>query len=206
MPWPDLIIFDCDGVLVDSEPIALGQVRRALGEAGWTLTHAEAIDRLLGFSLDSIMQKAEAELSAALPAEFRSDLSRAILARFATELKGIEGVSQVVSALTCKVCVASSSPLDRIRLALSVAGYDALFEPHIFFRDHGVARQAASRLVSSCGPGDGNAARPMPGDRGQCARRDGGGQRGHAGVRLRRRQPFFPDRNNESVCAEWAPR
>jgi len=132
MQWPELVIFDCDGVLVDSETIALGQTRHALGEIGLTLTHAEAIDQLLGFSLDSIIRRAETALSGALPSEFRNDLSRDILARFAIELKGIEGVRQAVAALTCKICVASSSPLERIRLALSVAGYDGLFEPHIF--------------------------------------------------------------------------
>jgi HAD superfamily hydrolase (TIGR01509 family) len=132
MQWPDLVIFDCDGVLVDSESIALGETRRALGQAGLTLTHAEAIDRFLGFSIDSIMQRAEADLSGALPDGFRNDLSRDILARFAVELKGIEGVRQAVAGLRCKICVASSSPPDRIRLALSVAGYERLFEPHIF--------------------------------------------------------------------------
>jgi HAD superfamily hydrolase (TIGR01509 family) len=132
MPWPELVIFDCDGVLVDSELIALGQTRKALGEAGLALTHAEAIERFLGFNLDSIMQRAEGELARTLPANFRDDLSRDILARFAAELKGVEGVRQAVAALACKVCVASSSPLERIRLALSVAGYQGLFEPHIF--------------------------------------------------------------------------
>jgi HAD superfamily hydrolase (TIGR01509 family) len=132
MQWPDLVIFDCDGVLVDSESIALGQVRDALGRAGLKLTHAEAVDRFLGLSIDSIIQKAEAELSAALPGAFRDDLSHAILASFAVELKGVEGVRQAVEALNCKACVASSSSLDRIRLSLSVAGYAALFEPHIF--------------------------------------------------------------------------
>ena len=132
MQWPDLVIFDCDGVLVDSEQIALGQVRQALGNAGLALTHAEAIDRFLGLSLDSIMQKAEAELSGALPGAFRDDLQRDILARFSVELKGIAGVRQAVAALPCKICVASSSSLDRIRLSLSLVGYDSLFEPNIF--------------------------------------------------------------------------
>jgi HAD superfamily hydrolase (TIGR01509 family) len=135
MPWPDLVIFDCDGVLVDSELIAVGQTRDALDKAGLRLTHAEAIERLLGFNLDSIMQTAEAALSRALPAAFRADLSRAILARFAVELKGIAGVRQAVTALTCKVCVASSSPAERVRLALSVAGYEELFGPNVFSGD-----------------------------------------------------------------------
>jgi HAD superfamily hydrolase (TIGR01509 family) len=132
MQWPEVVIFDCDGVLVDSELIALGQMREALSQAGLPLSHAEAIDRFLGLSLDSIMQKAEADLAGALPAGFRSDLSRDILARFAAELKGIEGVRQAVAGLGCRVCVASSSPPERIRLALSVTGYGGLFEPHIF--------------------------------------------------------------------------
>ena len=132
MRWPEVVIFDCDGVLVDSELIALGETRRALGQAGLQLTHAQAIDRFLGFSLDSIMQKAEIDLAAALPAGFRDNLSRDILARLAGELKAIEGVRQAVEGLRCRFCVASSSSLERIRLSLSVAGYDSMFEPHIF--------------------------------------------------------------------------
>ena len=67
MRWPEVVIFDCDGVLVDSELIALGQTRRALGAAGLAVTHAQAIDRFLGLSVDSIMQKAEEDLAGALP-------------------------------------------------------------------------------------------------------------------------------------------
>ena len=132
MGWPEVVIFDCDGVLVDSELIALGQTRRALGAAGLPVTHAEAIDRFLGFSVDTIIQRAEEELAGALPADFRSDLARDILTRFTSELKGIEGVRQAVAGLECPVCVASSSPPERIRHALSVAGYSGLFEPYIF--------------------------------------------------------------------------
>ena len=132
MRWPEVVIFDCDGVLVDSEVIALGQMRRALGAAGLPITHDQAIDRFLGLSVDSIIQRAEADLAGALPADFRDDLARDILARFAGELKGIAGVRQAVAGLGCRVCVASSSPPERIRLALSVAGYSRLFEPHIF--------------------------------------------------------------------------
>jgi HAD superfamily hydrolase (TIGR01509 family) len=132
MQWPEVVIFDCDGVLVDSELIALGQTRRALDAAGLSLTHAQAIDRFLGLSLDSIVQSVETELAAALPANFRADLSRDILERFAGELKGIHGVKQAVEGLRRPVCVASSSPLERIRLALSLVGYEALFEPHVF--------------------------------------------------------------------------
>jgi HAD superfamily hydrolase (TIGR01509 family) len=132
MRWPEVVIFDCDGVLVDSEVIALAQTRLALRAAGLPLSHDQAIERFLGLSVDSIMQKAQADLAAELPPDFGDDLTRDILARFAGELKGIEGVRQAVAGLDCRVCVASSSPPERIRLALSVAGYGGLFEPNIF--------------------------------------------------------------------------
>ena len=132
MQWPEVVIFDCDGVLVDSEVIALGQMRAALDAVGLSLTHGEAVDRFLGLSLDSIVQSVETDLAVTLPASFRADLSRDILERFAGELKGIGGVKEAVAGLRGRVCVASSSPPERIRLALSVTGYDALFEPHFF--------------------------------------------------------------------------
>jgi len=130
--WPDVVIFDCDGVLVDSETIALGVTRRALGEAGLRLTDAETRDRFLGLRLDSLVRKAEAELGSALPSEFTDELSRDILAEFARELRGVAGVRQAVAGLAARVCVASSSAPDRLRFALRVAGYERLFAPNIF--------------------------------------------------------------------------
>jgi HAD superfamily hydrolase (TIGR01509 family) len=132
LPWPEIVIFDCDGVLVDSEVIALGQTRRALGQVGLSLTHAQAMERFLGLSLDSIVQKAEADLAVDLPAHFRDDLTRDILASFQHDLKGVADVDKAVAGLECPVCVASSSSLERIRLSLAAVGYDRLFEPHVF--------------------------------------------------------------------------
>lgn len=132
MNWPDVVIFDCDGVLVDSELIALGQTRLALGQAGLNLTEAETLDRFLGRRLDAIVQRAEYELGAALPDEFGAELARDILARFADDLKGIAGVRQALAGLSARVCVASSSSPERIRLSLALAEFRALFEPNIF--------------------------------------------------------------------------
>ena len=69
---------------------------------------------------------------APLPEEFPDDLSREILTAFARELKGVEGVRQAVEGLRARVCVASSSAPERLRLALRVAGYETLFAPNIF--------------------------------------------------------------------------
>jgi len=130
--WPEVVIFDCDGVLVDSEVIALGVTRRRLGEAGLRLTDQETRERFLGLRLDSVMRRIETELGAPLPKEFPRDLSREILATFARELRGVEGVRQAVGGLRARVCVASSSAPERLRFALRVTGYEVLFAPNIF--------------------------------------------------------------------------
>ena len=130
--WPEVVIFDCDGVLVDSEVIALAVTRRRLGEAGLQLSDAETRDRFLGLRLDSVVLRVEAELGAPLPKEFPDDLSREILATFARELKGIEGVRQAVGGLASRVCVASSSAPERLSFALQITGYEKLFAPNIF--------------------------------------------------------------------------
>ena len=130
--WPEVVIFDCDGVLVDSELIALSQTRRALGQAGLRLSDAQTLERYLGRRLDSVIQLAQVELGSALPPDFPEELTRDIVARFERELKGIEGVRQAVAGLPGRVCVASSSAPERIRQSLILAGYDGLFAPNIF--------------------------------------------------------------------------
>ena len=130
--WPEVVIFDCDGVLVDSEVIALAVTRRRLGEAGLHLSDEETRERFQGQRLDSVVRRVETELGAPLPEDFPDDLTREILATFARELKGVEGVRQAVGGLRARVCVASSSAPDRLSFALRVTGYEALFAPNIF--------------------------------------------------------------------------
>src|SRR5271166_2762008 len=130
--WPEVVIFDCDGVLVDSEVIALTVTRRRLGEAGLRLTDEETRERFLGLRLDSVVRSVEAELGAPLPKEFPDALSREILTTFGRELKGVEGVRQAVHGVRARVCVASSSAPERLRFALRVTGYETLFAPNIF--------------------------------------------------------------------------
>ena len=81
---------------------------------------------------ETVVGRVEAELGAPLPKDFPGDLSREILATFERELKGVDGVRQAVGGLSARVCVASSSAPERLRFALRVTGYEALFAPHIF--------------------------------------------------------------------------
>ena len=130
--WPEVVIFDCDGVLVDSELIALGVTRRMLGAAGLSLSEEETRERFLGLRQDGVLRGVERELGRALPKDFSSVLSREILATFERELKGVEGVRQAVNGLNARVCVASSSAPQRLRFALRVTDYESLFAPNIF--------------------------------------------------------------------------
>src|SRR5579863_1840574 len=115
MSWPEVVIFDCDGVLVDSEVIALAETRQALGEAGLPLTDEEVLDRFLGLSAEAVKSSAEKALGGSLPASFPGDLTRRILAGFESELKGVAGIRQTLDGLGARVCVASSSAPERIR-------------------------------------------------------------------------------------------
>jgi HAD superfamily hydrolase (TIGR01509 family) len=130
--WPEVVIFDCDGVLVDSELIALAVTRRMLGEAGLNLSDDETRVRFLGMRQDLVLERVEAELGAPLPKDFPDKLSREILSIFGRELKGVEGVRQAIQGLEARVCVASSSEPDRLRFALRVTDYETMFSPNIF--------------------------------------------------------------------------
>jgi D-ribulokinase len=130
--WPQLVIFDCDGVLIDSEPIALGATRRMLAEAGIALTEEETRERFLGIRQDTALRRIEQERGQLLPKDFSAALARGILSEFARGLEGISGVREAVERLGTRVCVASSSAPDRLAFALRRVGYESLFVPNIF--------------------------------------------------------------------------
>ncbi len=130
--WPKLVIFDCDGVLVDSEPIALGLGRRMLAALGFEIGETEARDLFLGVSGASARELVEAKFGAPLPPSFEADHAREVVALFERELRGVPYVREAVAALGRPVCVASSSAPERIRASLAIAGYADLFGPHVF--------------------------------------------------------------------------
>jgi HAD superfamily hydrolase (TIGR01509 family) len=131
--WPKVIIFDCDGVIVDSETIALDRTRAVLRRYGLELSAEQARERFLGVSAQAIQRIAERELGAKLPANFLDELTQDIIAAFEHELKGVEGVREALAELgDGAVCIASSSSLERTRASLRIVGYTRLFEPNLF--------------------------------------------------------------------------
>jgi HAD superfamily hydrolase (TIGR01509 family) len=130
--WPQLVIFDCDGVLVDSETIALGCARQAFGELGVRLSDERTRDLFLGVSQPAMRATALATLGINLPDDFETDLTQRTVAAFERELKGFDGLREAVGALRAPVCVASSSPPERIRASLRIVGYADLFATRVY--------------------------------------------------------------------------
>lgn len=128
----DLVIFDCDGVLVDSEPIALAQLVERLSRAGIEVEPEEAKARFLGRSLSGVRETiAEAYGHRFSDAELRT-MRAELHERLRRDLKPVEGVVALLEGLDTARCVASSSQPDRVRLSLQATGLLPYFEPHIF--------------------------------------------------------------------------
>ena len=120
-PKPDLIIFDCDGVLVDSELLSCQCLSEVLAEFDIALSQEQALDLFLGRSTKAIEQHYR-DLGQVVPDGFLPRLKSRVLETFAASLEPIPGVGAVISKLTTPFCVASSSDIDRVTLSLDVTG------------------------------------------------------------------------------------
>jgi HAD superfamily hydrolase (TIGR01509 family) len=128
----DLIIFDCDGVLVDSEIVSFEAEAEVFGEIGIALTAQDLLGRFLGMSSASMFAIIERERGIKLPADLRERAAQRTLDAFDQRLKPIPGIAELLADLPDRKCVASSSEPPRIRHSLSLAGILHHFEPHIF--------------------------------------------------------------------------
>src|SRR5437773_4180054 len=127
----DLVIFDCDGVLIDSELLAIRADQQCLAECGIELSVEEILERYTGISFAGMVADLEAR-HGPLPADFFDRHRRRLWPLMEKELRAIPGVTVVLDALTCPTCVASSGRPDRLRHALSLVGLYDRFHPHIF--------------------------------------------------------------------------
>jgi len=129
----DLVIFDNDGVLVDSEEHANRVLALVLAEAGYSLglTPEESQAEFLGLSLPAICGRIEARLGTALPPGFAPHYEARLMEAF-VDLAAVPGVERALDAITLPTCVASSGSHARIRRALTVTGLLPRFEGRIF--------------------------------------------------------------------------
>ena len=127
----DLVIFDCDGVLVDSELLSVRADVACLAEDGIEVSPDEVLARYTGISLAAMVADLEARHGRLLP-DFAARHQRRLEALFTAELRAMAGIEAVIDSLPCRCCVASSSSPERLRLALSLVGLFDRLHPDIF--------------------------------------------------------------------------
>jgi len=130
-----LVIFDCDGVLVDSEPVANRMLGQMLHEIGLDLTQEQIFERFVGYSLPHCLRVIEGMLGHAPPESFLRDLQARTFAAFKTELRAMPGIEQALDELEAAglpYCVASSGDHEKMNTTLGITGLLPRFAGRIF--------------------------------------------------------------------------
>jgi len=128
----DLVIFDCDGVLVDSEVISCRAHAETLTRHGYPITAEQVLERFLGRSMRQATIEVEAELGRSLPDDFASQTYAEIFRLFATSLEATPHIAEALAQIARPICVASSGPPEKISTSLNRTGLYDRFAPHIF--------------------------------------------------------------------------
>jgi HAD superfamily hydrolase (TIGR01509 family) len=131
----DLVVFDCDGVLVDSERLSIRVDRVYLERLGWPMGDAEIIERFVGRSDADMRAEIEAHLGGPIPADIEDEFARLYRATFDAELTAVDGIVEALDAIVARglrTCVASSGSHEKIRRSLELTGLSGYFGERIF--------------------------------------------------------------------------
>ena len=143
--WHDvqLVIFDCDGVLVDSLSIACGVLAQMLTDEGLPMTLMEARRDYQELLLAEVVTRVEAKLGRTLPPDWLDRYERDRADAFRQELRPVPGAAQAtrrIKAAGIEVCVASQGKLSKTSLSLALTGLDGLFPEAVRFSAYSVAK------------------------------------------------------------------
>lgn len=127
-----LIIFDCDGVLVDSEPLSMRVLLQTIAAAGAEIDVAEGYEAFLGKSLATVCDQLRRDYGIDLDAAVLDRMRRHLYGAIRRELQPIPGIAAALTELSQPLCVASSSQLERIALSLEVTGLAPYFKGNLF--------------------------------------------------------------------------
>lgn len=127
-----MVIFDCNGVLVDSEPLSTAIVSQEFIRAGFNLTPDVVARYFTGRRQSDMFAEVELASGRKLPSDFAATVANATLRRFRLELRATAHVAHALSWLRGPKCVASSSTLDRMRVSLESTDLVRYFEPNLF--------------------------------------------------------------------------
>jgi HAD superfamily hydrolase (TIGR01509 family) len=130
-PKPDLVIFDCDGVLLDSELLSCQCLSKALGECGIEISSEQALQLFLGQSTAAVIQYYR-QRGQPVPDTFLANLKSRLRESFSRSLQPIPGVAPLLASLRTPFCVASSSDLDRVSLSLALTGLAPYFGDRLY--------------------------------------------------------------------------
>jgi HAD superfamily hydrolase (TIGR01509 family) len=131
-----LVIFDCDGVLVDSEGISMRELARALAAVGGTLTEQEVAAEFVGISMASILERATAHLGHAPPGDWIDGFIATRAAAFDRELRAVPGAHDAVRSVRAQgydLCIASGGTMAKMGQTLRLAGLHAEFAERCIF-------------------------------------------------------------------------
>ena len=132
MPSYKCVIFDCDGVLVDSEPLGNQVMVDMANELGAHINLDYAYNHFKGNSLKNCVSQIADLLNAGMPSNFESEYRRRSFEKFKKEIQPVEGSLDLIKNLKIPFCVASSGPENKIRLNLELTGLLPYFESNIF--------------------------------------------------------------------------
>ena len=128
----ELIIFDCDGVLVDSERLSIRVDAVYLERLGWPMSEAEIIERWVGRSEADMRAEIEHHLGHPIPADVDEEFQRLYRETFDAELAPVDGIREALDVIATLRCVASSGDHDKIRRNLALTGLAGYFGDRIF--------------------------------------------------------------------------
>ena len=127
-----LVIFDCDGVLVDSEPLANRVLAGCFQAAGFPITYETCVAEMVGLSLPRCFQLAREWHGRPVPDDFFDIVQTQTYQAIREELQAIPGIRAAIEAIPLPRCVASSSELDKIALSLEQTGLASLFGDRVY--------------------------------------------------------------------------
>lgn len=146
---PELLIFDCDGVLIDSEPLASRVLWQSLTRAGIAISCREVRERFTGSSESEAKRICVEELGADADAIFE-EVRTHLYAEFKRSLSPMAGMEEFVATLDCARCVASNSGMERLERSLRLFGLWDVFAPNIFSAEMVARGKPAPDLFYFC--------------------------------------------------------
>ena len=128
----ELVIFDCDGVLVDTERLAVRVDVQVLAQLGWVMTEAEVVERFVGLSDATIREAIEAHTGRSLADNWEQEFRHLYRSSFAESLTAVDGVVEALDGITLRTCVASSGSHEKMRFTLGLTGLLERFDGRMF--------------------------------------------------------------------------